>query len=102
MRVQVLALLASSLAALGSARMPAFAPAKDRLENREWAYDAHEIDQLSDRYVLHMNGTFKQRYFIRILMEKFSGLRVILENWYYGYGVLYNTTTTDELRFFDY
>ncbi|KAJ6207521.1 hypothetical protein PSV09DRAFT_18077 [Bipolaris maydis] len=63
MRVQVLALLASSLAALGSARMPAFAPAKDRLENREWAYDAHEIDQLSDRYVLHMNGTFKQRYF---------------------------------------
>lgn len=52
----MLALLASSLAALGSARMPAFAPAKDRLENREWAYDAHEIDQL----VLLLRLAFKK------------------------------------------
>jgi hypothetical protein len=36
---------------------------------------------------------------IQILMEKFNGLGVILENRYYGDSYPYNTTTTDELRF---
>lgn len=36
---------------------------------------------------------------IQILMKKFNGLGVILENRYYGYSFPYNTTTTDELRF---
>ncbi|EUC29559.1 hypothetical protein COCCADRAFT_106222 [Bipolaris zeicola 26-R-13] len=138
MRVQLLALLTSSLAALACARTPASAPVKDRLGKRQWAYDAHTIDQPidhfphSDRYVPHTNKTFKQRYFfdksyykpggpvflylggetwgewqlenlqtgiIQILMKKFNGLGVVLENRYYGYSFPYNTTTTDELRF---
>jgi hypothetical protein len=36
---------------------------------------------------------------IQILMEKFNGLGVILENRYYGESYPYNTSTTDELRF---
>ncbi|KAL6163028.1 hypothetical protein ACJQWK_10624 [Exserohilum turcicum] len=36
---------------------------------------------------------------IQILMQKFSGLGVILENRYYGESFPYNTSTTDELRF---
>jgi hypothetical protein len=36
---------------------------------------------------------------IQILMEKFNGLGVILENRYYGQSFPYNTSTTDELRF---
>lgn len=36
---------------------------------------------------------------IQILMQKFNGLGVILENRYYGQSYPYNTSTTDELRF---
>ncbi|CAA9965462.1 extracelular serine carboxypeptidase [Pyrenophora teres f. maculata] len=36
---------------------------------------------------------------IQILMEKFGGLGVILENRYYGQSYPFNTSTTDELRF---
>ncbi|KAF2029869.1 hypothetical protein EK21DRAFT_66939 [Setomelanomma holmii] len=36
---------------------------------------------------------------IQILMQKFNGLGVILENRYYGESYPYNTSTTDELRF---
>ena len=36
---------------------------------------------------------------IQILMEKFNGLGVILENRYYGESYPYNSSTTDELRF---
>ncbi|KAF2855348.1 hypothetical protein T440DRAFT_386189 [Plenodomus tracheiphilus IPT5] len=36
---------------------------------------------------------------IQILMQKFSGLGVILENRYYGESYPYNTSSTDELRF---
>ena len=36
---------------------------------------------------------------IQIMMEKFSGLGVILENRYYGESYPFNTSTTDELRF---
>ncbi|EUC47090.1 hypothetical protein COCMIDRAFT_35385 [Bipolaris oryzae ATCC 44560] len=92
MRVQLLALLASSLAALGSARSPASALAKDRIEKRDWAYDAHTIDQPWQLENL-------QTGIIQILMKKFDGLGVVLENRYYGKSFPYNTTTTDELRF---
>ena len=37
---------------------------------------------------------------IKILMEATNGLGVILENRYYGASFPYNTSTTDELRFF--
>jgi hypothetical protein len=36
---------------------------------------------------------------IQILMEKFNGIGVILENRYYGKSYPYKTSTTDELRF---
>lgn len=36
---------------------------------------------------------------IQILMQKFGGLGVILENRYYGESYPYNTSSTDELRF---
>jgi hypothetical protein len=36
---------------------------------------------------------------IQILMAKFNGIGVILENRYYGKSYPYNTSTTDELRF---
>ncbi|EFQ90229.1 hypothetical protein PTT_13239 [Pyrenophora teres f. teres 0-1] len=36
---------------------------------------------------------------IQILMEKFGGLGVILENRYHGQSYPFNTSTTDELRF---
>jgi hypothetical protein len=36
---------------------------------------------------------------IQILMQKFNGLGVILENRYYGESYPYNTSSTDELRF---
>jgi hypothetical protein len=36
---------------------------------------------------------------IQILMQKFNGLGVILENRYYGQSYPYNTSSTDELRF---
>jgi hypothetical protein len=41
----------------------------------------------------------KIRAVIQILMEKFNGLGVILENRYYGESYPYNSSTTDELRF---
>jgi hypothetical protein len=36
---------------------------------------------------------------IQIMMQKFNGLGVILENRYYGQSYPYNTSSTDELRF---
>ncbi|KAF2818688.1 hypothetical protein CC86DRAFT_413805 [Ophiobolus disseminans] len=36
---------------------------------------------------------------IQILMGKFNGLGVILENCYYGQSFPFNTSTTEELRF---
>ncbi|KAL5115030.1 hypothetical protein ACEQ8H_007071 [Pleosporales sp. CAS-2024a] len=60
------------------------------------AYQSHTIDQPS---VLKFTDWELIRIVIQILMEKFNGLGVILENRYYGQSYPFNTSTTDELRF---
>lgn len=39
---------------------------------------------------------------ITLLMKQFNGIGIVLENRYYGTSSPYNTSTTDELRFFTY